>query len=123
MKTGFVYDPKFLEHEKDILRAQLADSGKPAKIVDQILEGKLQKLYSEICLLKQVYIKNDQFTIEQVLQDLIAKKHLKMLMATWKKQLNYCVKKVPLLQKNVLAKRRLKALFMPISTPVIKLVF
>ncbi len=66
-------DPKFLEHEKDILRTQLADSGKPAKVVDQIVEGKLNKIYSEICLLKQVYIKNDQLTIEQLLQELIAK--------------------------------------------------
>lgn len=66
-------DSKFLEHEKDILRAQLADSGKPEKIVNQIMEGKLQKLYSEVCLLKQVFIKNDQITIEQLLQETIAK--------------------------------------------------
>jgi elongation factor Ts len=66
-------DSKFLEHEKDILRAQLADSGKPEKIVNQIMEGKLQKLYSEVCLLKQTFIKNDQITIEQLLQETIAK--------------------------------------------------
>jgi elongation factor Ts len=66
-------DPKFLEHEKEILRAQLADSGKPEKIVDQILEGKLKKLYSEICLLDQSFVKNDQMTVREVLQDLMAK--------------------------------------------------
>ncbi len=66
-------DPKFLEHEKGILKAQLADSGKPEKIVDQILEGKLNKLYSDVCLLKQPFVKNDQLTVEQVLQELIAK--------------------------------------------------
>ena len=66
-------DPKFLEHEKDILKSQIANSGKPEKIVNQIIEGKVNKLYSDICLLKQVYIKNDQLTIEQLLQELIAK--------------------------------------------------
>lgn len=66
-------DPKFLEHEKDILKAQLANSGKPEKIVDQILEGKLQKLYSEVCLLDQQFVKNDQMTVRQVLEDLMAK--------------------------------------------------
>ena len=66
-------DPKFLEHEKDIMKSQLANSGKPEKILNQIVEGKVNKLYSDICLLKQVYIKNDQLTIEQLLQELIAK--------------------------------------------------
>ncbi|MEX0849168.1 MAG: translation elongation factor Ts [Candidatus Dependentiae bacterium] len=66
-------DPKFLEHEKEILRAQLADSGKPEKIVNQILEGKLKKLYSDICLLDQTFVKNDQMTVREVLQDLMAK--------------------------------------------------
>lgn len=66
-------DAKFLEHEKSVFKAQLADSGKPEKIIDQIVEGKVNKLYAEVCLLKQVYIKNDQLTIEQLLQEVIAK--------------------------------------------------
>jgi len=66
-------DPKFLEHEKDIIREQLADSGKPEKMINQIMEGKLKKLYSEICLMKQSFVKNDQMTIEDVLKDLIGK--------------------------------------------------
>lgn len=66
-------DPTFLEHEKNIMREQLADSGKPDKIIDQILEGKLSKLYSEICLLKQPFVKNDQVTVEEALQELIGK--------------------------------------------------
>jgi len=66
-------DPTFLEHEKDILRAQLADSGKPANVIDKILEGKLVKLYSDICLLNQSFVKNDQLTIEQKVQELIGK--------------------------------------------------
>lgn len=66
-------DAKFIEHEKNILREQLAGSGKPEKIVTQILEGKVQKLYTEICLLKQTFVKNDQLTIDDVLKELIAK--------------------------------------------------
>ena len=66
-------DEKFLEHEKSIFKEQLADSGKPERILEKITEGKINKLFSEICLLNQSFIKNDQFTIEQVLQELIAK--------------------------------------------------
>lgn len=66
-------DPKFIEHEKNILREQLAGSGKPEKIVTQILEGKVQKLYTEICLMKQAFVKNDQLTVDDVLKELIAK--------------------------------------------------
>lgn len=66
-------DPKFLEHEKEILRAQLADSGKPEKVVNQILEGKVQKLYSEVCLLQQTFVKNDQITIAELIQQMVAK--------------------------------------------------
>ena len=66
-------DPKFLEAEKEILRAQLVNSGKPEKIINQILEGKLEKMYSDICLLKQTFVKNDQFTIDDLLKDLMAK--------------------------------------------------
>ncbi len=66
-------DAKFLEHEKEVFRAQMADSGKPEKVVNQILEGKINKLYSEICLLNQPFVKNDQVTVGQALQELIAK--------------------------------------------------
>jgi len=66
-------DPKFLEHEKNILKEQLADSGKPEKVIDQIVQGKLNKLYSEICLLEQPFVKNDQLTIADLLKETIAK--------------------------------------------------
>jgi elongation factor Ts len=66
-------DPKFLEHEKNIVREQLASSGKPEKIIEQIVEGKVNKLYQDVCLMKQTFVKNDQFTIEQLQADLIAK--------------------------------------------------
>jgi elongation factor Ts len=66
-------DPKFLEHEREIFRAQLQESGKPEKIVAQIVEGKVTKLYSEICLLSQAFVKNDQMTVQDVLNDLVAR--------------------------------------------------
>jgi elongation factor Ts len=66
-------DQAFLAHEKDIFREQMANSGKPEKIIEQIIEGKVKKLYSDICLLEQTFIKNDQVTIKDALQELIAK--------------------------------------------------
>ena len=66
-------DPKFLEREVDIVKAQLASSGKPEKIINQIVEGKIQKVYSEVCLLNQPFIKNDQLTVDELLKELIGK--------------------------------------------------
>jgi elongation factor Ts len=66
-------DEAFLAREKDITRAQLAESGKPEKIIEQIIEGKLTKLYSEVCLLNQQFVKDDQLTIADALAQLIAK--------------------------------------------------
>ena len=66
-------DEAFLAHEKDVFREQMAGSGKPDKIIDQIIEGKVKKLFSDICLLEQPFIKNDQVTVKDVLQELIAK--------------------------------------------------
>lgn len=66
-------DPGFVAREKDVFRAQMADSGKPEKVVNQIIEGKLNKLFSEVCLLNQPFVKNDQQTVAQALNELIAK--------------------------------------------------
>lgn len=66
-------DSKLLEHERTIFKEQMAGSGKPEKILNQIIEGKIAKLYTEICLLQQAYIKNDQLTVDDVLKELIAK--------------------------------------------------
>lgn len=64
---------EFLEHERNIAREQLAGSSKPAKVVEQIVEGKINKLYTEICLLKQPFVKNDKLTVDEVLKEVIAK--------------------------------------------------
>ena len=62
-----------LEQEKEIIRAQFKDSKKPAEIVERIVQGKLNKFYEEVCLLDQVYIKNDKLTIRQLISSAIAK--------------------------------------------------
>ncbi len=62
-----------LEEEKDIIRDQLKDSNKPPEIIEKIVEGKLGKFYSEVCLLNQPFIKEDKTTIEQLVASHIAK--------------------------------------------------
>lgn len=69
--TSKEVDPQLIEKEKNIYREQL--TGKPAAIIDQIIEGKLEKYYTEICLMNQPFIKNDKLTVDDVLKDLIAK--------------------------------------------------
>lgn len=64
-------DPAIIEKEKNIYRDQL--KGKPANIIDQIIEGKLEKYYTEICLMNQPFIKDDKLTVGDVLKELIAK--------------------------------------------------
>lgn len=65
-------DTQLLEKERSIFKEQLAASGKPEKIIDQIVEGKITKFYSEVCLLQQPFVKNDKVTIDDVLKDIIA---------------------------------------------------
>ena len=66
-------DPAFLEREKAIIKEQLHMANKPAAMVDQIIEGKMQKIYSEVCLMRQSWVKNDQLTVDDVLKEIIAK--------------------------------------------------
>ena len=61
-----------LNSEKAILRTQTLDEGKPEKIVDKIVQGRLSKFYAEICLLEQGYIRDADRTVRQLLQDSIA---------------------------------------------------
>ncbi len=62
-----------LEKEKAILKAQALDSGKPENIVEKIVEGRLKKFYSEVCLLEQPYVKNPELTVQDMINDVIAK--------------------------------------------------
>ena len=62
-----------LEKEKDIYASQAKASGKPEKVIEKIVEGKLKKFFSEACLLEQPFVKNPDITIQNLLNDLIAK--------------------------------------------------
>lgn len=66
-------DSAYLEKEKEIVKEQLIAAKKPVAMIDQIMQGKLNKIYSEICLLNQTFVKNDQQTIQDILTQLIAK--------------------------------------------------
>ena len=57
-----------LEHEKDILRAQALNEGKPAQIVDRMVEGRVKKYYEEACLLNQAFVKDPSLTIEKLVK-------------------------------------------------------
>lgn len=67
-----------IEKEKEIYREQLKKEGKPEEIVEKILIGKLDKFYSENCLLKQYFIKDDKVKIEDHIKAVIAKTGEKM---------------------------------------------
>jgi elongation factor Ts len=76
-------DPRFIakdevtasdiEKEKEIYRAQAAASGKPANIIEKMLEGKMSKFYEEVCLLEQPFIKDQSLTIQQLIAQKVAK--------------------------------------------------
>ena len=76
-------DPRFLRKEevtaevlakeKEIYRAQALASGKPEKVVDKIIEGKMEKFYEEVCLLEQHFIKDPSQTVGQVVAAAIGK--------------------------------------------------
>jgi elongation factor Ts len=52
--------------EKEIFAAQMAGQGKPAAVIDKIVEGKLGKFFSEVCLLEQPYIRDDKQTVQDL---------------------------------------------------------
>ena len=62
-----------IEKEKEIFYAQVEKSGKPAPIIEKIVEGKLEKYFKENCLKEQVFIKDNSRNINQLLLELIAK--------------------------------------------------
>jgi elongation factor Ts len=76
-------DPKFIrkedvtseafEKEKDIYRAQAAQTGKPAPVIEKIVEGKMAKFYEEVCLYEQPFIKDQTMTVSQLIATVIGK--------------------------------------------------
>ncbi|MBQ3596399.1 MAG: elongation factor Ts [Clostridia bacterium] len=57
-----------IEHEKEILKAQALNEGKPAAIVDRMVEGRVKKYYDEFCLLNQAFVKDPGLTIEKLVK-------------------------------------------------------
>ncbi len=66
-------DQEYLEKEKQFLKEQLQEQGKPEHMLDQIVQGKVEKIYKDICLLKQPFVKNEDLTVEEVLHELMTK--------------------------------------------------
>jgi elongation factor Ts len=76
-------DPKYIrkedvtaadfEREKDIYRAQAAATGKPANVVDKIVEGKMGKFYEEVCLYEQPFIKEQTISVGQLIASKVGK--------------------------------------------------
>ncbi len=62
-----------LDKERQILKEQALNEGKPANIVEKMVEGRMNKFYETYCLLNQPYIRDDSKTIEDLLNDLLAK--------------------------------------------------
>ncbi len=62
-----------LDKEKEILKEQALKSGKPEKVIEKIIEGRLTKFYAEHCLLDQPFVKDTDNTIKQLLDELMAK--------------------------------------------------
>jgi elongation factor Ts len=65
-------DKNYLQKEESIFKEQALSSGKPENVVDKIVLGKLEKLFSEICLLDQLYIKDTDKKISDLLNETIA---------------------------------------------------
>ncbi|MGI6698010.1 MAG: translation elongation factor Ts [Clostridia bacterium] len=62
-----------LEKERQILRQQAINEGKPEKIADKMVEGRIEKFFKETCLLEQPYIRDPEVSVQQVLTETIAK--------------------------------------------------
>ncbi len=60
-------DPSHLEHEKEILIAQARNEGKPEKIIEKMVEGRIKKFYQDVCLLEQAFVKDPDMSVEQMI--------------------------------------------------------
>jgi elongation factor Ts len=66
-------DASVLEKEREVLREKALNEGKPANIVDKIVEGQINKFYKERVLLEQAFVKEPKMSIEDLLKELVAK--------------------------------------------------
>lgn len=65
--------PEIIEREKKIYESQLKDSGKPPQVIEKIVQGKLEKFYSDVCLLEQPFVKIPEKKVGDYLKEQIAK--------------------------------------------------
>lgn len=64
---------EIIEHEKQILKAQALEEGKPEKVIEKMVEGRIEKFYKENCLMEQAFIKDADKSIEQIIHENIAR--------------------------------------------------
>ena len=64
---------EIVKREEEIYRAQALETGKPEKIIDKIVEGKMKKFYRESCLLEQQYVKDTDLTIQDLIHEMVSK--------------------------------------------------
>ena len=62
-------DQKDLDHEREVLRKQALEEGKPEKIVEKMVDGRINKYYKEVCLIEQPFIKDPDQTVQNILGD------------------------------------------------------
>jgi len=62
-----------LKHEQDLYRAQAIEEGKPERVIDRIVDGRVEKFYKQVCLLEQDFIRDEDITVEELLKAQISK--------------------------------------------------
>ncbi|MGI5881008.1 MAG: translation elongation factor Ts [Syntrophomonadaceae bacterium] len=65
--------PEILEREKEVLKAQALEEGKPEKVIEKMVEGRLEKFYKENCLLEQQFIKDTDKSVQDLIHEKVAK--------------------------------------------------
>jgi elongation factor Ts len=65
--------PEILDREREVYLGQARESGKPEKVIEKIVDGKMEKFYEEACLLEQHFIKDDKVTVKELVDGVIAK--------------------------------------------------
>jgi elongation factor Ts len=71
-KTREEVPAEVIETEREVLKQQAMEEGKPANVAEKMVEGRLNKFYAENCLMEQAYIRDDKKTIEDLLKESIA---------------------------------------------------
>ena len=60
-------DAASLDHEREVLRKQALEEGKPEKIIEKMVDGRINKFYKEVCLVEQIFVKDTEKTVKDVL--------------------------------------------------------